>query len=68
MSERYHSKHFRSTAAATMKVPTDPPSGLVPVPLGTACLVLLTEREYLAGIGRGKWWWRLAGGAAMPEA
>ena len=41
----------------------DPPPGLIPVPLGKAYLLLLTEREYLAGIRRGKWWRRATANA-----
>jgi hypothetical protein len=37
--------------------PTDPPAGLVPIPLKGAVL-LLTQAEYLAGIRWGKWWRR----------
>jgi len=37
-----------------MRQPSDPPPGLIPVPLGKQCLLLLTEREYLAGHRRGK--------------
>ena len=40
-----------------MKLQTDPPPGLIPVPLKGAVL-LLTEAEYLAGIRRGKGWRR----------
>ena len=36
----------------------DPPPGPIPVPLGKAWLLLLTEREYLAGIRRRKAWRR----------
>ena len=36
----------------------DPPPDLIPVPLGKACLLLLTAQEYLAGIRRGKAWRR----------
>ena len=36
----------------------DPPPGLIPVPLGKGCLLLLTEREFLARVKRGKWWRR----------
>jgi hypothetical protein len=36
---------------------TDPPPGLIVVPLSKAVL-LLTEREYLAGLRRGKVWRR----------
>ena len=41
----------------------DPPPGLIPVPLGKACLLLLTEREYLDGVRRGKWWLRVTANA-----
>ena len=36
----------------TMKWPTDPPDGLLIVPFGKGCLLLLTPREYLAGLRR----------------
>ncbi len=39
-----------------MKLP-DPPDGLILVPLPKACL-LLTAREYVSGLRRGKWWKR----------
>jgi len=56
-----------------MKQPSDPPPGLIPVPLGKQCLLLLTEREYLACLQRGKWWLRVTaiarreGKAPAPE-
>ena len=40
-----------------MKAPTDPPPGLIAVPVPKAVL-LLTPAEYRAGIRRGKWWRR----------
>jgi hypothetical protein len=43
--------------AVDMRPPTDPPPGMIPVPMKGAIL-LLTESEYLAGIRRGKWWRR----------
>jgi hypothetical protein len=53
-------------------MPTEPPPGVIAVPLTKECLVLLTEREYVAGIRRGKWWRRRAamerrGQAAPPR-
>jgi hypothetical protein len=36
----------------------DSPPGLIAVPLAKGCVLVLTEREYLAGIRRGKWWRR----------
>jgi hypothetical protein len=42
---------------AQLNPPTDVPSGLIPVSLKGAVL-LLTEREFTAGIRRGKWWRR----------
>ena len=41
-----------------MRLHTDPPAGLIPVPLGKGCLLLLSQPEYLAGIRRGKVWRR----------
>ncbi|MBI4537175.1 MAG: hypothetical protein HY712_04370 [candidate division NC10 bacterium] len=41
-----------------MSAPTDPPAGLVPVPLAKGCVLLLTTAEFAAGIRRGKWWRR----------
>ena len=53
-------------------MPTEPPPGVIAVPLTKECLVLLTEREYVAGIRRGKWWRRRAAmerrGQAAPTA
>ncbi len=40
-----------------MRVPSDPPDGLILVPLPKAVL-LLTAREYVSGLRRGKWWKR----------
>ena len=40
-----------------MKLP-DPPDGLLVIPLAKSCILLLTPKEYLAGIRRGKWWKR----------
>lgn len=37
-----------------MRVPDTPPAGLIPVPVGTGCVLLLTEPEYRAGVTRGK--------------
>jgi len=42
---------------AQTKMPTDPPAGLILVPLKGAIL-LLTEAEYRRAIFRGKWWRR----------
>jgi hypothetical protein len=43
----------------------DPPTGLIAVPLGKGgVLLLLTEREYLAGIRRGKLWRRAQAASA----
>jgi len=39
--------------------PTDPPPGLIPVPMKGAVL-LLTAAEFTAGVRRGKWWRRRA--------
>ncbi len=39
-----------------MKLP-DPPDELILVPILEACL-LLTAREYVAGLRRGRWWKR----------
>ncbi len=36
----------------------DPPDGLLAVPFGKGCVLLLTPREVTAGIRRGKWWRR----------
>lgn len=41
-----------------MKPPAAPPAGLVAVPVGTGCVLLLTDGEYRAAIRRGKWWRR----------
>jgi len=41
-----------------MRAPDTPPAGLVAVPVGTGCILLLTEPEYVAGIKRGKRWRR----------
>ncbi len=41
-----------------MPAPSDPPLGLIRVPLPKGCGLLLTEREFVAGIRRGKWWRR----------
>lgn len=35
-----------------------PPPGLVPVPVGKGCVLLLTQPEYLAALRRGKAWRR----------
>ncbi len=40
-----------------MKLPS-PPDGLLAVPLAKGCLLLLTPKEYVAGLRRGKWWRR----------
>ena len=37
-----------------MRAPDVPPAGLVVVPCGTGCVLLLTEPEYRAGVTRGK--------------
>jgi hypothetical protein len=34
------------------------PPGFVPIRLGKACYLLLTQGEYLQGLRRGKWWRR----------
>jgi len=34
------------------------PAGLVPVPVGKGCVLILTRTEYLRGLRRGKWWRR----------
>jgi hypothetical protein len=34
------------------------PTGLVSVPLGKDCILLLSEAEYIRAIKRGKWWRR----------
>jgi hypothetical protein len=39
--------------------PTDPPPGLIPVPMKGAVL-LLTQAEFIAGVRRGNWWRRQA--------
>jgi hypothetical protein len=41
-----------------MRRPTEVAAGLLPVPYGKGCLLLLTEREVTAGIRRGRWWKR----------
>jgi len=41
-----------------MRVPVDAPAGLLVVPFGKGCLLLLTPQEVTAGIRRGKWWRR----------
>ncbi len=41
--------------------------GLIRVPLPKGCELLLTEREFVAGIKRGKWW-RRTQAAARREA
>ncbi len=46
-------------SAADMNAPTDPPPGLIPVPMKGATL-LLTAAEFTAGVRRGKWWRRRA--------
>ena len=46
------------------------PPGLIPVPLTKGCVLLLPEREYTAGIRRGKWGRRtqaMAARAALPQ-
>jgi hypothetical protein len=43
--------------ATAMRPPTDPPPGLIPVPMKGAVL-LLTAAEFTAGVRRGKWWRR----------
>lgn len=48
----------------------DPPPGLIAVPLGKACLLLLTQAEFRAGVKRGKTWRRreaLAERVEMPQ-
>ena len=47
----------RAVLVLDSMTPTDPPPGLIPVPLKGAVL-LLTQAEYLAGIRRGKCWRR----------
>ena len=46
----------------------DPPPDLIPVPLAKGCVLLLTEREYVAGIRRGKWWRRRQAMARRDQA
>lgn len=46
-----------------MRPRIDPPAGLLLVPFGKGCVLLLTPQEITAGIRRGKWW-RLVG--AVP--
>jgi hypothetical protein len=46
-----------SMVAPDMRPPTDPPPGLIPVPMKGAVL-LLTAAEFTAGVRRGKWWRR----------
>lgn len=41
-----------------MARPTEAPAGLLAVPYGKGCLLLLTPQEIAAGIRRGKWWKR----------
>ncbi len=41
-----------------MRVPSEPPDGLLAVPFGKGCILLLTPQEVTAGIRRGKWWRR----------
>ena len=41
-------------SAADMNAPTDPPPGLIPVPM-TGATLLLTAAEFTAGVRRGKW-------------
>jgi hypothetical protein len=36
------------------------PDGLLAVPLSKGCILLLTAREFTAGVRRGKWWKRRA--------
>jgi hypothetical protein len=43
-----------------MNTPADPPPGMIPVPLAKGCVLLLTEREFTAGLKRGEWWKRRA--------
>jgi len=38
-----------------MRLPGDIPAGLLAVPYGKGCLLLLTPQEVTAGIRRGKW-------------
>ena len=45
-----------------------PPPDLIPVPLAKGCVLLLTEREYVAGIRRGKWWRRRQAMARRGQA
>ena len=33
---------------------TDPPPGMIPVPLGKACLLVIPERVYVAGLRLGR--------------
>lgn len=40
-----------------MRLPSDPPAGLIAVPMKGAVL-LLTAKEFVAGVRRGKWWRR----------
>jgi hypothetical protein len=46
---------------AQMNPSTDLPSGLIPVPLKGAIL-LLTAAEFIAGVRREKWWRRSGAG------
>ena len=39
-------------------VPFEPDDNLIVIPLAKSCSLVLTPREYLAGIRRGKWWRR----------
>ena len=39
-----------------MNLPSELPAGLLPLPYGKGCILLLTEWEVTAGIRRGKWW------------
>lgn len=35
-----------------------PPTGLIAIPVGKGCVLLLTRDEYTRGLRRGKWWRR----------
>lgn len=38
--------------------PHEPPAGMVTVPAGKGCVLLLTREEYVNGVKRGKRWRR----------
>jgi len=51
-----------------MRLPTEVPGRLLPVPYGTGCILLLTPQEGTAGIRRGKWWRRRQAMLAREQA